>query len=92
MAMPIKWASEHEAREFLDKFFHPTARIVSGDCYDWVRGEDGREHWTQTYAGRPWFAREYNKHQFHPAVMDMMLEHLYKPKAWGLQCSHWAAR
>lgn len=92
MAMPIKWASEHEAREFLDNFFHPTARIVSGDCYDWVRGEDGREHWTQTYAGRPWFAREYNKHQFHPAVMDMMLEHLYKPKAWGLLLLEWPHR
>lgn len=92
MAMPMKWASRKEAAKFLDEFFYPTARIVSGDCYDRVRGEDGRDEWTQTYAGRPWFAREYKKHQFHPAVLDIMLEHLYQPNAWGLLVLEWPHR
>lgn len=92
MAMPRKWASRNEASRFLDDFFFLTARIVSGGCYGWVKDANGVENWEQTYAGRPWFARERNKHQFHPAVMDMMLEHLYRPNAWGLLLLEWPHR
>jgi hypothetical protein len=85
-----KWLSPAEATEFIDKWFFPTARIVEGDCWDWKKDSNGRDVYVQTYKGRPWFKRERETYQLHPAVLEMM--NLYKPDRWDTLLLEWPHR
>ena len=85
--MTTKFANYYEAIDWFDHVFDRTARIVSGDCFDWVRLPNGMHDYQQTYAGREWFKREFRKHKLHPAVMSLM--RIYKPDMWQQLLLEW---
>lgn len=78
----------HEQGRLFTEMFHKAARIVSGDTYQYVRDAQGRviDH-KQTYTGRAWFKREYDKHHLHPAVQDAI--EVYRPDNWHQLLLEW---
>lgn len=78
----------HEQGRLFTEMFHKAARIVSGDTYQYVRDAKGRviDH-KQTYTGRAWFKREYDKHHLHPAVQDAI--EVYRPDNWHQLLLEW---
>ena len=85
--MTTKFDNYVKAMNWFDNIFMCAARIVEGDCYDWVRQPDGRHNYEKTYEGRAWFARERDKYPLHPAVVSLM--RIYKPDMWQQLLLEW---
>lgn len=80
------WKNTREAHQFMDYLFFPAARIVSDGFYTYNRAT--REH-IRTYDGREWFHQQRQRHQLHPAVYDMMTEHMYRADDWHQLLLEW---
>lgn len=85
----MKFATRNEANKFFDGWLMATAHIVAGNCWENRRTSNGRHEHVQTYKGRPWFTREYYAHKLHPAVYDMIVEHLYEPQRYVQLVLEW---
>ena len=59
--------------------FSAAMRVVRGDCWSYDRKHASH---MQTYEGREWFKREYNAHDYHPAVYDAL--RIARPHDWHL--------
>jgi hypothetical protein len=81
-----RWTASRHASTFLDKTFFVAARLVAEGVH--VMGKD--HMWVKSYAGRPWFKREYDKYWLHGAVLDMMF--IYKPDNWQQLLLEWPHR
>ena len=79
------WKNSREAHHFMDYIFIPAARIVA----DGVHVRVGPGNYRQTYEGRPWFSQQRNRHQLHPAVCDIMTEHMYRAADWQQLLLEW---
>jgi hypothetical protein len=55
-----KHCNVQQAQMFTEMFMQ-AARIVSGDTYERGRDEHGNRTYVQTYEGRAWFKREFDK-------------------------------
>lgn len=88
--MTTKFDNISQALAWFDGVFMRAARIVEGDCYDWVTQPDGRQNYQCTYDGRQWFRRERNKYNLHPAVEQIM--RIYKPDMWQQLLLEWPHR
>ena len=82
-----KFATHSHAMAWYENVFVKAARIVEGDCYDWVTQPDGRQAYQCTYDGRRWFRRERNKYHLHPAVYALM--RIYRPDDWQQLLLEW---
>lgn len=80
------WKNSREAHSFMDHIFDRAVRIVSDGVYTYDHAR--REH-IRTYDGRPWFTQQRMRHQLHPAVFDMMTDHLYRPQNWQQLLLEW---
>lgn len=83
------WKNSREAQDFMDNYFMRAARIVADGThwYDYAR----REH-VRTYDGRPWFRQQCERHQLHPAVYLMMVDHKYRAENWQQLLLEWPHR
>jgi hypothetical protein len=70
----------------MDHIFMRAVRIVADGVYTYDHAR--REH-IRTYDGRPWFTQQRQRHQLHPAVFDMMTDHLYRAQDWQQLLLEW---
>jgi hypothetical protein len=70
----------------MDHVFMRAVRIVADGVYTYNHAT--REH-IRTYAGRSWFTQQRMRHQLHPAVYDMMTEHMYRAQDWQQLLLEW---
>jgi hypothetical protein len=80
------WNNSREAHSFMDNIFMRAIRIVADGVYTYNHAT--REH-VRTYAGRSWFAQQRTRHALHPAVYDMMTEHMYRAQDWQQLLLEW---
>jgi hypothetical protein len=80
------WKDTREAHTFMDHIFFRAMRIVSDGVYTYNHAT--REH-VRTYDGRSWFSQQRTRHSLHPAVYDMMTEHMYRPYDWQQLMLEW---
>jgi hypothetical protein len=88
--MTTKFDNYVQAMYWYEYTFARAARIVEGDCYDWVTQPNGVQDYRRTYQGRAWFSRERSKYPLHPAVMQLM--RIYKPDDWQQLLLEWPHR
>ena len=79
------WKNSREAHQFMDYIFMPAARIVSDGVYRRI----SPGNYEQTVIGREWFNQQRQRHQLHPAVFDMMTEHMYRAADWHQLLLEW---
>lgn len=86
-----RFDSKQKAYRWFDDYFMHTARIVAGDCWSYQTDPSNPHRYThvQTYTGRDWFKREYNRYQLHPAISDMVVQHCYCPDNWHQLLLEW---
>jgi hypothetical protein len=70
----------------MDHIFMQAMRIVADGVYTYNHAT--REH-VRTYDGRSWFSQQRRRHQLHPAVYDMMTEHMYRAQDWHQLLLEW---
>jgi hypothetical protein len=70
----------------MDHIFMQAMRIVADGVYTYNHAT--REH-IRTYDGRSWFSQQRRRHQLHPAVYDMMTEHMYRAQDWQQLLLEW---
>ena len=80
------WNNSREAHRFMDNIFMRAMRIVADGVYTYNHAT--REH-VRTYDGRTWFSQQRVRHQLHPAVYDMMTEHMYRAQDWQQLLLEW---
>jgi hypothetical protein len=69
----------------MDYLFFQAARIVSDGVYRRI-SPGNYEH---VVIGREWFNQQRQRHQLHPAVYDMMTEHMYRADDWHQLLLEW---
>jgi hypothetical protein len=79
------WKNSREAHHFMDYIFMIAARIVA----DGVHERLGFGNYRQTYEGRSWFNQQRQRHPLHPAVFDIMTEHMYRAADWQQLLLEW---
>ena len=79
------WKSTTEAHRFMDYIFMPASRIVSDGVYKRIR--PGEYEWV--LKGRDWFEQQRTRHALHPAVFDIMTEHMYRAADWHQLLLEW---
>jgi hypothetical protein len=79
------WKNSREAHHFMDYIFFAAARIVSDGVHERVSYGNYR----LVTPGREWFNQQRTRHSLHPAVYDMMTEHMYRPYDWQQLMLEW---
>jgi hypothetical protein len=79
------WKDSREAHHFIDHVFLHAARIVA----DGVQERISMGNYRTVYEGREWFNQQRNRHQLHPAVYDMMTNHMYRAQDWQQLLLEW---
>jgi hypothetical protein len=70
----------------MDLVFSKAARIVSDGVYRFDPSTGG---YTQAVEGREWFNQQRQRHQLHPAVCKMMVDHQYRAEDWHQLLLEW---
>ena len=79
------WKNTREAHQFMDYVFFAAARIVS----DGVHERISYGNYRLVTPGRPWFEQQRTRHALHPAVYDMMTDHMYRAHDWQQLMLEW---
>jgi hypothetical protein len=79
------WNNTLKAHQFMDYVFLKAARIVADGVYKRIRNGE----YEKVVQGRPWFEQQRTRHQLHPAVYDMMTEHMYRAQDWHQLLLEW---
>ena len=79
------WKDTREAHQFMDYVFMKAARIVS----DGVHERISYGNYRLVVQGREWFNQQRQRHQLHPAVFDMMTEHMHRAEDWQQLLLEW---
>jgi hypothetical protein len=79
------WKDTREAHQFMDYVFMKAARIVA----DGVHKRISYGEYECILKGRPWFEQQRTRHQLHPAVYDMMTDHMYRAYDWQQLLLEW---
>jgi hypothetical protein len=69
----------------MDYVFMPAARIVSDGVHERVRYGEYRI----VVPGREWFNQQRTRHHLHPAVYDIMTDHMYRAADWHQLLLEW---
>lgn len=79
------WKDTREAHHFMDYLFMPAARIVSDGAHRRI----SPGNYETVVIGREWFNQQRNRHHLHPAVHDMMTNHMYRAQDWHQLLLEW---
>jgi hypothetical protein len=79
------WKNTREAHQFMDYVFMKAARIVA----DGVHKRISYGEYECILKGRPWFEQQRTRHPLHPAVYDIMTEHMYRAYDWQQLLLEW---
>ena len=79
------WKNTREAHQFMDYLFFPASRIVADGAYRRI----SPGNYETVVIGREWFEQQRTRHQLHPAVFDIMTEHMYRAQDWQQLLLEW---
>ena len=79
------WKDTREAHQFMDYVFMKAARIVA----DGVHERISYGNYRLVVPGRAWFEQQRTRHQLHPAVFDIMTDHMYRAADWHQLLLEW---
>jgi len=80
------WKDTRESYKFMDLVFLQAARIVSDGVYRFKPSGGG---YNQIVEGREWFNQQRTRHALHPAVYNMMTDHMYRAEDWHQLLLEW---
>jgi hypothetical protein len=69
----------------MDYVFFPASRIVADGVYRRI----SPGNYETVVIGREWFNQQRQRHQLHPAVFDMMTDHMYRAADWHQLLLEW---
>ena len=81
-----KFDNRNQAATWFDKIFMQASRILAGEHHVY---SETMQRWYYPVEPRGWFVRERSRSVLHRAVMEMILDHCYRPHDWHQLLLEW---